>query len=350
MLNLSLPRSWTFDEQKRVLFLRILSTQLKAGRGYQDVFTSMAKSRTAEFRELATRSLDARSEFFASRYGGFYPAKTVSLLILSQRFNAVTEYIENALSRSGGHLSSWKIVIKPNLMEIFLLAVGVVGLMALYLFNDTLSASLIDLSGTYAFQAGQFLTTFLIPFFILLAAGTAGYLYFRTSDSPLRKSLKKAALYEQTDSLFAIEIFRIMGIMTSSNSSKGANPRELIDEIGQIYATNPLRRSQFRKIRASLQRGERFTSAIAQSEILAEEELDLFQGMAPNEKISEISAACKGVAELMEVKLQTQLEFMGKTISAMLLFSLVFVLTLFVDITFGGGLSLFSANDFTVGN
>ncbi len=336
----AMVKLFLFDHRKRALFLTIVSAQLKSGRPYQDVFKSLLKSTNQYYRALAQKSLNPKSEFFASDYGDLFPERTAHLLTLSQRFNAVSEFIDESINTDKKSISVLSSVILTSMLEITMAVIGTALFVALYLYNDVLASSFADFSDTVAYHMGA--TLFLYKELILIvAAAVAGtYFFYLNRPGEFRLQLKTLGFYRFHDANFAIEFFSMVKIMTRAGISLGGSIKSLIDELSLIYGTNNLRRSQFATLRSELGKGSLFRSAIEKTNILGAQSLDVFHGLAPDESAGEICKASEAVADLLTVVTKAEINYLSKSVHFGLLLYLAIVMLAVVDLTLGGGISV----------
>ena len=333
-------KQFLFDDRKQALFLTIISSQLKSGRTYQDVFKSLLKSTNQYYRVLAQKALNPKSEYFASEYGDLFPQSTADLLALSQRFNAVPQFIDESINTDKKSISIFSSVILTSVLEIVLTLVGTALFVALYLYNDSLAAGLADFSDSVAYAIGEGFYNFKEIIIVLLATAGITYFYNLNRPSEFRYKLKNIGFYHFHDANFAIELFSIVKIMTSSGIAQGGSIKSLVDELSLIYGTNNLRRSQFATLKSQLGKGELFHTAIDKANILGPESLDVFHGLAPDESAGEICKASEAVASLLTVVTKAEISYLSKTVHFGILLYLAIVMLAVVDLTLGGGVSV----------
>lgn len=336
-------QNFLFDKDKRDLFLTIVSSQVKSGRPYQDIFRPMLRSSNRYYRELAKKALNPTSPYFASHYAGIFPENTAKLLVLSQRFNAVPSFIDHSINNPDRKaLSFLSVVILPNVMEIFLAIVFTVIFVALYLYNDLIAQTLVDLSNSLPYQIGSIIASNALFLGTTALLALCVYLYFLNTHSEYRKQLKKLGVYRFADAVHAINLFRVIAILTSGRSAEAVDVRMLFSELSIIFGDNQLHRYQFAVLRNEISKGSPIYQAIDHSQILDHESLELFKGLAPDESIPEISKASQAVADLLTAKTKVEIKFIGKNLMFFLLLYLGIAFVAFVQLSLGGGADLFS--------
>lgn len=336
-------RTFIFDEDKQNLFLRILSSQLRSGRPYQDIFKSMLRSPNNNYRELAKRSLSPTSEFFASKYDEHFEEDTAKLLVLAQKFNAVPDFIDYSINNPDKRaLSVMSVVVAPKVMEIGLTILFTVLFCALYIFNEQISADFADFSTSLPYSIGGLFVENYVWFSFVFAGFLATYFYNYVTVGDIRNRLKKVSFYRFSDAKFAIDLFRVMAIMTGGDNSQGTNIRALISELSLIFGRNRYRRHQFSVLRSEIVKGKPLHQALSTSEILDPDSLELFRGLAPNESISEISKASRAVADLLCTKTKGEIGFFSKNVNFALLMYLAVAFLAVIQVSLGGGTDLFN--------
>lgn len=335
-------QAFVFDEDKRSLFLTIISSQVKSGRPLQDIFKTMSRSDNRHYRALAKKSLNPESDYFASDYSGFFPATTAKLLVLAQKFNSVPTFIDSTINNPHRKaLSIFSTCVIPSITEIGLCLVSTILFILLYLYNDLLIDSFADFSVSYAYMAGEFLVSNALLLTMTVGIFVALYFYNLRNPASTREDLKKSAgFYRFSDAKFAIEMFRIIGIMTANSSQRGISVRTLINDLAGVYGTNNLRRHQFAIVRKEIGRGRPLHEAIRAANFLDKDSLELFRGLAPTESISEISKASHAVADLLTERTKVEIRFFGKSMSFCLLLYLSLAFMAIIQISMGAGTNL----------
>jgi len=332
-----------FDEDKQRMFLVILSSQVKSGRPYQEIFKSMLKSTNRYHRSLAQSSLNPSSKFFASQYGALFPQHTAKLLTLSQKFNAVPQFIDHSINNPDKKaLSLFFTVVWPNAMEIALGLIFTGIFVAMYLYNDAITASFTDISAGLTYQIGAFFVEGFPLLAFISGAGLLCYLYNLHGVGEFRGQLKRVGFYRFSDANFAIELFRVIHIMTSSGVSQGLSIKSLFSELFLIYGHTRRRQHQFAVLRAQISQGRPIHQALRSADILDQETLDLFRGLAPNESIPEVSKAANAISELLAAKTKEEIRFLGKNLTFFLLLYLCFAFIAMIELSVGGGANLFT--------
>ncbi|MDP2129214.1 MAG: hypothetical protein Q8K97_17770 [Pseudohongiella sp.] len=338
----NLKRQLVFDTDKQVLFLTILSAQLKSGRSYQDIFRSMLRGTNKIHRELAAKSLNPNSAYFASQYTGYFPQKTTKLLQMAQKFNTVPQLIDLTINADKKSTSLISKLLIPNITEILMAVVFTSAFIAMYIYNDAIEIAFTDISGTTASQIGGFFYSYrwLLSF---LTMGTLGvYLYHLTAPTRFRLALKKLKFYHFYDAGFCIELFTTMKVMTASGVAQGGGIRLLMEELSTVFATNKLRQHQFALLRLEISRGKKFQDALDTSGILDPDSLDLFRGLAPNESPTELHLASAAVSSVLFEKTKVEVNFLAKNFNFGLLIYIMFLLLAVTDLSLGGGIDIFN--------
>lgn len=330
-----------FDSDKQLMFLTILSAQAKVGRPLQDIFKSLSTSSNKYFRALAALSLNPNSPYFASHYGAYFNEKTAKLLVLSQKFNAVPDFIDHTLnSTDRKSLSGFWTVFVPGIQELVLMLFLLLGFAGIYVYNPLIAESFVDLSDTFAYAIGGLLVTYFPLFSLLAAAGAGVYQYTKTRPVPVREKLKKTlGVFKHYDARFAIELFRIMSIMTQGIGGKDVSIKTIVSELSSVYGHTKYRNHQFSVIRRELAKGAKFSSALDAAGILDKDSLDLFRGLAPYENIPEITKASRAVADLLASKTKAEMKFVSKNYIFGLYLILAISFIAFIELTLGGGLN-----------
>jgi len=338
-----LTRAVLFDKDKRELFLTIVSSQVKSGRPYHDIFKPMLRSKNRYYRQLAEKSLNPASEYFASQYGGLFPEHTARLLKLSQRFNAVSPFIDYSLNNPDKKsLSIFATVLAPNFMEILLSLIFSSLFVALYLYNDAIAESFVDLSSSLPYMIGGLFVSNAFPLTVLALGSSAVYIYYLNNYSPLRETLKKTGAYRFSDAKYALELFRIISIMTAGRSAEGMSIRVLFSELSAVFGTSNLRRHQFSILRREISKGTPLYLALQQSEILDHDSLELFKGLAPDESIPEISKASLAIADLLTARTKVEIRLFSKSLTFFLLLYLSLSFVAVIEVSLGGGAGILS--------
>ena len=330
----NLKRQLVFDSDKQVLFLTILSAQIKSGRSYQDIFRSMLRGTNKIHRELAAKSLSPHSAYFASQYIGYFPQKTTKLLQMAQKFNAVPQLIDQTINADKKSTSLISKLLIPNSTEILMALAFTSAFIAEIAFTD--------ISGTTASQIGGFFygNRWLLSF--LLMGAFSVYTYNLSAPTRLRLVLKKLKLFHFYDASFCIELFTTIKVMTASGVAQGGGIRLLMEELSTVFATNKLRQHQFALLRLEISRGKKFQDALAVSGILDPDSLDLFRGLAPNESPSELHSASAAVSSVLFEKTKVEVNFLAKNFNFGLLIYIMFLLLAVTDLSLGGGIDIFN--------
>ena len=323
------------------MFLTILSAQASAGRPLQDIFKAFTSSSNKYFRALAALSLNPNSPYFASHYNAYFPDQTARLLVLSQKFNAVPEFIDHTINNSDKKQLSWfSMVFVAGIQELVLILAMMAGFAAVYIYNPVITESFVDLSGTYAYQIGEILVANALLWIVAAIIATGVYQYAKKNPVPLRASLKsRLQLYRHYDSKFAIELFRLMAIMSQGIGGKDVSLKNVVAELSSIYGHTKYRNHQFSIIRRELARGVKFSNALQTAGILDNDSLELFRGLAPHESINEITKASRAVADLLAAKTKAEIKFFSKNYIFALYLILALSFLAFFELTLGGGLN-----------
>ncbi len=340
-LKMWLIRTLFFPAQTRELFLLILKSQSSAGRTYRDIFRDMAKTKNKYFRQLATLALKPNTPTFAADFYGLFPKEETQLLCLSQRFNAVPEYIELAIKEKREGLSFFSEIIWANigiiLVSVFLTAMCI----ALTVVVD--QGLPIDLTGTLAYGFGQGLIKALPSLLILVTLLLGGYYTFRNQYFKGRATLRSYGPYKLYDYLYVIKLFDLLKVLSNKGLQQDRNMVELISELSLIFRDSPLRTKQFAIVQALTTRGVPLASALDQAQILDNEELIFYTGLADEENaidsVKQLNLAFGAVADILADKTRFYLKAININVvfvGYLYVFSLVIILTL---LTLGAGVN-----------
>ena len=309
-------RLFLFDESDQELFLSIVSTQLRHGRTYAAIFKDLQFDTNRYHKELARRSLDPDTQFFADNYADLVGSRRARLLVLAQRYNSVEAFIDHVL-----HPKTDLSLLKPFVLKLlsewlfFLVLVAVTA--AVYIYGDLISALYIDISGTDLYLAGGILVEYWL--FFLIAALIAAYVYLenRSNPTPLRTAMKRLGLYGFYDNKYAIELFTTFHILTESAKKGGSaiNIPALFNRLFEVYGDTPLRQQQFRTITHSLARGSTLRDALRKTNLLPPAEMSLYFGLTPFNTIEQHNAAARTVVDQLTKKTELRIKRAALNIS-----------------------------------